>query len=204
MDNPSKRSRHNRPVRKNHRKQRSAAVCPLSPSKSSIALLRNRSSPSTHSSAHGNSRQLNDIIDDLTSEADDLSHTIAHTDSIQQDNVHVEPDSPPMNRNHRSFTELLTGDSSIHSKKSPDARKKFNRHRDRTFVSPSDRRVHDDANSDVTYHYQSLGDTRRDKLTKCMEYYRNCLESAQQFHTMGTNDSSSNAESCKQYTTTLW
>ena len=145
--------------------------------------------------------RLDDLIDNLTSEADDASTALSSRYSNKSFNNLIDPDSPPINDNHRPIYPLPSTDpSSFRNRKPSKNKKKLNRFaKDGDYSSPSREKE-----SDIMHRRKSLGDERRHQLTDCIEFYGACLESAQQFHPIGLNQNSATNDQRKQYTTALW
>ena len=211
MDGHSKRTRHNKSSKQN-RKSRPSPLAPIvsgeiaSQFHHSLEALTNRSA--------GNDR-LNDIIDNITSEGDDLgAGSSSKLSSKSSTSKLIEPNSPPVNDNHSSlyalpsshdtYSDRTSSASSRRSKRfSPRDRKLQQQLADRKSFSPS-RTGSSGDRADSAGRRKSIGDQRRHELTECMEDYRYCLESAQNSNTIGITDDPNNSEKRKQYTTTLW
>lgn len=195
MENSSKRTRHNKTSKVN-RKSRAA------PSNSSIPDRFSRVSGSSprRSAVRSDPKRLDDLIDNLTSEADDAS--VIHQTNVRtrSSNNLVDPDSPPINANRVPFFMLPTANSSTsrNSKPSKNKRKPSRSTKEQDYSS-----TNREKEGEIMNRRKSVGDERRHQLTECMEYYRACLETAQQFHSIYKNDETSK-EQRKQYATALW
>jgi len=210
MDVHSKRSRHNKSS-KQPRKLRpiiSGELPPIYPRGSdSLANL---------SSGSGDPDRLNNIIDDITSETDEARAGPPSKLIIKSPRSNlVEPESPPVIDNHSSLHTLpksidLCRDQLISStarsartKKGKD--KKLQQLRDQKHFSPNRNSGHFyDDRTDSSNRRRSIGDLRRQELTNTMEYYRNCLESAQNSCNINMNDDPTNVDRRKQYMTAIW
>ena len=213
MDGHIKRSRHNKSS-KQSRKSRPITLRPIISGEITSQYPNASDTLTVRSSGSPDIDRLNDIIDDITSEGDD--GRVGPTSSkIPSKSKLVEPDSPPINDNHSSLYTLPTSNdlyrdrtssSSIRSgrtKKYSIKEKKLNQFNDKKSYSPNRSNNFDDR-IDSTNRRKSIGEIRRHKLTECMEYYRDCLESAQQLNTICINDDPTNNDKRKQYTTILW
>ncbi|CAF3845600.1 unnamed protein product [Adineta steineri] len=221
MDGHSKRSRHNKPS-KQSRKTRPNPLRPIISGELSAQFPHQSDTLTIRSSGSGDLDRLNDIIDDITSEGDDVRVAPSSSSSkYSQKNPSnlVEPNSPPRNDNHSSLytlppssgfnrdrlpsTTTATLNRSGRTKKSSIRDRKISQFGDKKTFSPSRTNSFDDR-IDTTSRRKSIGDVRRQQLTEVMEYYRDCLESAQNSNAVGMNDDPTNNEKRKQYTTTLW
>jgi hypothetical protein len=214
MDEHSKRPRHNKPP-KQSRKSRPVPLRPIISGEILPQFHHPSDTLTNRSSGSADLDRLNDILDDITSEGDDARSGPASKLPIKTTSNLVEPNSPPINENHSSLYTLpsannsypdRTSSSSIRSgrtKKYSGKDKKLNKLADRKSFSPS-RMSSSDDRIDSINRRKSIGEIRRHQLTECMEYYRHCLESAQNSNTLGMNDDPTNNDKRKQYTTTLW
>jgi hypothetical protein len=214
MDGHSKRSRHNKSS-KQSRRPRPIPLRTIISGEISSKFHHPSDTLTTRSSGSADADRLNDIIDDITSEGDDIRVVTSSKSSIKSTSNLVEPNSPPTNDNHSSLYTLPSANDSFRdrtstssvrsgrSKKFSVKDKKLNQFNDKKSFSPSRMNNFDDR-TDSTSRRKSIGDIRRHQLTECMEYYRHCLESAQHTNTLGMNDDPTNNDKRKQYTTTLW
>lgn len=200
----SKRTRHNKSS-KSSRKSRPISLQPIisgeisSPFHRSLDVLTGRSSSNT------DSNRLIDIIGDITSENDEMRVTTpAQLSARSSSSRLVEPDSPQMNENRDSlFTLPLSNETYA---KKPGRAKRFSakeKRGEKKSFSPIRISSFDDR-PDSSNRRKSIGDQRQYQLTECMEYYRRCLESAQNSYPMGNHDDSIKTERRQQYTTALW
>ncbi|CAF4524129.1 unnamed protein product, partial [Rotaria magnacalcarata] len=169
---------------------------------------------STRRAGSANSDRLNDIIDDITSEGDDARTGSSSKAATKSTSKLVEPSSPTINENRESLFTLPSASNSYRSqtsstqksdrrKKSTGKDRKSNQYTDRNGFSPV-RTSNNDDRPDPISRRRSMGELRRHQLTECMEYYRHCLESAQNSNPISINDDPTNNEKRKQYATTLW
>ena len=211
MDGHSKRSRHNKLPKQSRR------LHPIISGEIPRVYRHASDTLTNRSSGSADPDRLNDIIDDITSEGDEGRVGPSSKYSIKSPTSKlVEPESPTLNENRSSLYILPTSNdtypdrtssSSARSgrtkKNSAKENKKFNQLRERKSFSPSGTNVFEDR-TDASNRRNSIGDIRRQQLTQFMEYYRHCLESAQNSNTVGMNDDPTNTEKRKQYTTALW
>jgi hypothetical protein len=142
---------------------------------------------------------LNVIIGDLTSDVDDTRVTSAS--SILSTTNKNESISPPINENCSSNKHvLLTTKPPRTSKK----RGKSNRYEERTHNS-SKHLNNSDEKYDLTIRRKSIGDQRRDRLTKHMkDFYQDCFEFDQHSNINYLPDNILNIDKRKEYSTALW
>jgi len=212
MDGHSKRSRHKPP--KQPRKSRPTPLVPIVSGEIASQFHHPLETLTNRSSGNADIDRLNDIIDDITSEGDDpRGGSSSKLSTKSSTSKLVEQNSPPINDNHDSpyilpsshdtYRDRTSSSSSRRAKKLSAKDKKLNQLANRKSFSPSRTNNFDDR-TDSANRRKSIGDQRRHELTECMEYYRHCLESAQNSNTIGINDDPTNNEKRKQYTTTLW
>lgn len=215
MDNHSKRSRHNKPP-KQPRRPRPIALRPIISGEIAPSFHHPSDILTNQSSAGADIDRLNDIIDDITSEGDDVRVGSSSQISTRSNSSRlVEPNSPPVNENHSSLYTLPTLNDTYRSRTSSSSMrsgrtkrfstkdKRSQQFGDKKAFSPSRMNTFDDR-TDSSSRRKSIGEQRRHQLTDCMEYYRHCLESAQNANAIGINDDPTNNEKRKQYTTALW
>jgi hypothetical protein len=214
MDGHSKRTRHNK-LPKQPRKSRPIPLRPIISGEISSQYSHQSDTLTARSSGSGDLDRLNYIIDDITSEGDD-ARVAPSSSNLPRKTVSnlVVPNSPPVNENHESLYTLPYSSDynpdrtssttrSGRSKKPSNKDKQFRQFGETKNFSPS-RKNNSDDRTDATNRRKSVGDARRHQLTEFMEYYRNCLESAQNSNTIGINDDPTKNDKRKQYTTTLW
>ena len=200
----SKRTRHNKSS-KSSRKPRPVSLQPIISGE--IASPFNRTLDALINQASGNPEidRLNDIIDDITSENDDIRvNSSSQVSTRSSSSKLVEPTSPQMNENHQSLYTLRLSNDTYPNK--PGRPKRFPGKEKRGEIksfSPLRNNPFEDR-PDSTNRRKSIGEQRRFQLTDCMEYYRHCLESAQNSYPMGINDDPAKSERRQQYTTALW
>jgi hypothetical protein len=214
MDGHSKRSRHNKSS-KQSRKSRPTPLVPIVSGEIASQFHHPLEALTNRSTGNADTDRLNAIIDDITSEGDDPRVSSSSKLSTKSSTSKlVEPNSPPVNDNHSSLYTLpsshdtysnrpSSSSSSRRSKKYSPKDKKLQQLAGRKSFSPNRTGGFDDR-TDSTNRRKSIGDQRRHQLTECMEYYRYCLESAQNSNIIGISDDPTNNEKRKQYTTTLW
>jgi hypothetical protein len=191
MDNPSKRSRHNRTSKSGRKARTSTAGEPAS------QYSRHSDNLSSRTASQTDRNRLTDLIDHITSESENPREPSGTRKPSRSNTNLVEPKSPPINDNHSSLYCLQQENEAPKGTGLP-----FRVGQKKHF-SPGRRKArHDEA--DGKHRRQSLGEQRHDQLTKCMESYGSYLESAQQFYTLGMNDTTSSEEQRKLYFTTLW
>ncbi|CAF4611515.1 unnamed protein product [Rotaria sp. Silwood1] len=210
MDGHLRRSRHNK-FPKQPRKPHPTALRPIISGEVSPQFQHQSEASTARPSGNVNSDRLNDIIDDITSEGDDVRAGSSSKVSTKSTSNLVEPNSPPINDNHSSLFILppastynrdrTSSTQRPERKKNSGKDKKSNQRGDRKCFSPT--RTMDDR-TDPNSRRRSIGEFRRHQLTECMEYYRHCLESAQNSNTIIMNDDPTNTDKRKQYATTLW
>ncbi|CAF4407523.1 unnamed protein product, partial [Adineta steineri] len=108
MDSHSKRSRHNKPS-KQSRKTRPNPLRPIISGELSAQFPHQSDTLTIRSSGSGDLDRLNDIIDDITSEGDDVRVAPSSSSSKYSQKIPsnlVEPNSPPRNDNHSSLYTL--------------------------------------------------------------------------------------------------
>ncbi|CAF3338859.1 unnamed protein product [Rotaria sp. Silwood1] len=210
MEGHLRRSRHNK-FPKQPRKPHPTALRPIISGEVSPQFQHQSEASTARPSGSVNSDRLNDIIDDITSEGDDVRAGSSSKVSTKSTSNLVEPNSPPINDNHSSLFILppastynrdrTSSTQRPERKKNSGKDKKSNQRGDRKCFSPT--RTMDDR-TDPNSRRRSIGEFRRHQLTECMEYYRHCLESAQNSNTIIMNDDPTNTDKRKQYATTLW
>ena len=191
MDNPSKRSRHDKSS-KSARKTRTNTGSEPSPQYS-----RHSDISSSRTSTQSDRNRLNDLIDHITSESENPREPSGTRRPTRSSSNLVEPESPPANNNHSSLYVLQYENETSTGKPFP-----YRLEQKRNFSSGRKKTRQDE--TDGKHRRQSLGEQRHCQLTKCMESYGSYLESAQQFYTLGMNDTTSSEEQRKLYFTTLW
>ena len=200
----SKRTRHNKSS-KPSRKSRPISLQPIISGEISAPFHRPLDVLTGQSSSNTDSNRLNDIIGDITSENDEMRvNTPSQLSARSSSSRLVEPDSPQMNENHQSLFTLPSTNENFRNK--PGRAKRFSakeKRAEKKSFSPSRTSPFDDR-TDSSTRRKSIGDQRQHQLTECMEYYRRCLESAQNSYPMGNQDDSINTERRQQYTTALW
>lgn len=200
----SKRTRHNKPS-KSSRKSRPISLQPIISGEISSPFHRSLDVLTGQSSGNTDSNRLNDIIGDITSENDEMRvNTSSQLSSRSSSSKLVEPSSPQLNENHDSLFTLPSTNENYRNKSSRVKRftAKEKRGEKKSF-SPIRISSFDDR-TDSSNRRKSIGEHRQHQLTECMEYYRRCLESAQNSYPMGNNDDSAKTERHQQYTTALW
>jgi hypothetical protein len=214
MDTHSKRTRHNKSS-KQSRKPRPVPLHPIISGEIPPQFSHPSGTLTARSSISGDPDRLNDIIDDMTSEGDDARVGQSPKLPTRSTSNLVEPNSPPTNDNRSSLYALpISLDYSRGRLPPPSTRsgrtKKLaykekgpNRSGSEKYFSPNRKKSVDDG-TDSTNRRKSIGDVRRQHLTECMEYYRHCLESAQNSNIICMNDDPTNNDKRKQYSTSLW
>ncbi|CAF1432632.1 unnamed protein product [Adineta ricciae] len=206
MDSQSKRIRHPKGS-KQMRKPRPNPLRPIISGEVASQFFPHADSLTTRSSGSGDLDRLNDIIDDITSEGDDTRAVSSSKYSGKSTSNVIEPPSPPVNDNHSSLYTLPRSNDysnrTSRSKKFTFKDAKLKKFSEKNHYSPSRANDSDDR-IDTSTRRKSIGDVRRQQLTEFMEYYRHCLESAQNSNALGIYDDPTNNDRRKQYTTTLW
>ncbi|CAF3677642.1 unnamed protein product [Rotaria socialis] len=212
MDNHPKRSRHPK-FPKSSRKSHPISLRPIISGEISSQFQHSETGNIRRASS-ANSDRLNDIIDDITSEGDDSRTGSLSKAATKSTSKLVEPSSPTMNENRESLFTLPSASNSYRGqasstqksdrrKKSTGKDRKSNQYTDRKGFSPT-RTSNNDDRPDPISRRRSMGELRRHQLTECMEYYRHCLESAQNSNPISINDDPTNNEKRKQYARALW
>jgi len=194
MDDDSQRTCQNKlskSLRKSHINRRRSNTS----GKISSQLPHSSEIPSDQLSTDTDNDLLNVIIGDLTSDVDDTRATSAS--SILSTTNKNESISPPINENKHV---LLTTKPPRTSKK----RGKSNRYEERTHNS-SKHLNNSDEKYDFTIRRKSIGDQRRDRLTKHMkDFYQDCFEFDQNSNINYLPDNILNIDKRKEYSTALW
>lgn len=212
MDGHSKRSRHNKPP-KQSRKNRPIGLRPIISGEITSQFHNPSDTLTNRSSGSADPDRLNDIIGEITSENDDARVETSSKYSSKSRSILVEPDSPEVINNRDSlFTLPRASDAYVNrtslmrsgrSKKLTAKEKKLAQFNEKQPRSPCRSNDHVD-HTDSSNRRKSIGDVRRQELTQCMEYYRNCLECAQHSNTISIDNDPTNNEKRKQYATALW
>lgn len=200
----SKRTRHNKSS-KSSRKSRPISLQPIISGEIAAPFHHSLNALIDQSAGNPEGDRLNDIIDDMTSENDEVRvHSLSRLSTRSSSSRLVEPSSPQLNENHQSLYVLPSSNDTY---RKPSARpKRFpgkeKRGENRTF-SPLRPGTSEDR-VDSSNRRKSIGELRRDELTDRMEFYRHCLESAQNSYPLGINDDPTKNERRQEYTTALW
>ena len=194
MDNPSKRSRHNR-TSKPLRRSRPTPLLPIVSGEIPPPYPRQSGSLSSRTSTQTDRNRLNELIDHITSD-DAREPSLSRPPTRSLSNL-VEPDSPQKNENHAS---LYTQQYEPQAAK---GKSNFHRLEEKKSFSPGRKKTRHEE-TEGKHQRPSLGEQRHQQLTTCMESYGSYLESAQQFYMLGMNDNTSSDEQRKLYTSTLW
>ncbi|CAF0935780.1 unnamed protein product [Rotaria sordida] len=203
MDGHSRRSRHTKGS-KQSRKPHPNALRPIISGEITPQYPYQSESSITRPPGSINSDRLNAIIDDITSEGDDVRTIPSSKVSTKSTSNLVEPNSPPINDNHLSLFTLPPANIYNRDRTSSTQRPERTRRssiKDKKCFPPISTI---DDRTDPNGRRRSIGEFRRHQLTECMEYYRHCLESAQNSNTISINDDPTNNDKRKQYATTLW